>query len=293
MSERASTDEALSSRTATQRVGGHVARVAKPVAAGAALLAATALSLVTTSAPAHAAPTFSTTADVGRRTAPTAAPDGGYGMAANTAFTVICQTEGQPHGRFGNRLYFLTKAPRENINIFIPDAWTNSPHLANQPPIPGIPMCGARMDLPQQRQSGAGNFRNAAVADYLLARVGQYWGEVNGECRQALNIAVAQVSNNRTTVGGHRYDYNEGFRRAGAHRVPGWQQAVRGDVVQVGSTESSRRLHTYVIVANHGNGTFQVVDSNSRKDKTIRTYNRAYDYNGAAAESTIWRLGQV
>ena len=63
-------------------------------------------------------------------------------------------------------------------------------------------------------------------------------------------------------------------------------------MVQVGSTESSQRLHTYVIVANHGNGTFRVVDSNARYDTTIRTYDRSFNHNGGAAESTIWRIGR-
>ncbi len=115
----------------------------------AALVGATTLTLSSTSLPAEAAQSYRTTADIGRRYQPTTNPDGGYGMAANTTLEVICQTEGQPHGQYGNRLYFLTKAPRENANIYIPDAYTNSPHQANQPPIPGIPMCGQ-----QQGQQG-------------------------------------------------------------------------------------------------------------------------------------------
>ena len=44
-------------------------------------------------------------------------------------------------GPRGNTLYFLSDYGGRTF--YIPDYYTNSPHLAGQPPIAGIPMCGA------------------------------------------------------------------------------------------------------------------------------------------------------
>lgn len=97
--------------------------------------------LVITAPEANAAnPTYRTTDDVSRRTTATAAPGSGYGIPRGAAFTVICQVEGEPVGPKGNRLYFLTNY---NGLMFVPDTWTDSPHLAGQPPIAGIPMCAS------------------------------------------------------------------------------------------------------------------------------------------------------
>lgn len=263
--------------------------------AAAALKASSTFALGVTALPAHAAPTYQTTDDIGRRTAPTARPDGNYGVPRGFSFAPDCQQEGEPHGTYGNKLYFRIYSPRHGMNIFIPDAWTNSPHQANQGPIAGIPICNAstQQDNSPNPRSGAGNFANGSIADFLLQRVGQNWGQTNGQCRQAVNIAVSNVSGGRTQTGGYRNDYNQGFRAAGAYQVPTWQQALKGDIVQVGTNENDRNLHTYVIVSNYGNGNFRVVDSNSRYDTTIRTYDRSFNHNGTAYKSTIWRVGKV
>lgn len=64
-----------------------------------------------------------------------------YGAPGGAAFYVNCQIEGEPVGPNGNRLYFW--ATYSGRTFYIPDTYTDSPHLASQPPIAGIPMCGS------------------------------------------------------------------------------------------------------------------------------------------------------
>ncbi|MFE5521446.1 hypothetical protein ACFQ9Q_27545 [Streptomyces virginiae] len=84
--------------------------------------------------------TYRTIDNVSRRTTATAPPGSGYGIPRGAAFAVICQIENEPVGPRGNRLYFLTNY---NGLMFVPDTWTDSPHLAGQPPIARIPMCAS------------------------------------------------------------------------------------------------------------------------------------------------------
>lgn len=144
---------------------------------------------------------------------------------------------------------------------------------------------------------GPGNFSNAAIADYLLnpARLGHNLGDVHGECRQAVDDAVAAASGGSMQLGAvtdsEKADYQAGFERLGAVPIDP-SQAVKGDIVQVGSP-GSPHLHTYVIVKNLGNGNFDVVDSNSDWKHTVYEHPRAFDYDGSGAISKIWRLGKV
>ena len=85
--------------------------------------------------------TYHVTADVSARSAPTSAPTGVYGIPRGAAFGVQCQVIGQPAGPNGNTLYFLSEYAGRVF--YIPDTYTDSPHLAGQPPIAGIPMCGS------------------------------------------------------------------------------------------------------------------------------------------------------
>ncbi len=86
--------------------------------------------------------TYRVTTDVSARTSPTAAPGAGYGIPNGGSFGVQCQVIGQPVGPRGNTLYFY--ALYQGRSFYVPDTWTTSPHLAGQPPIAGIPMCGAK-----------------------------------------------------------------------------------------------------------------------------------------------------
>lgn len=83
---------------------------------------------------------YQTTVGVSARSTPTAAPTGVYGIPAGASFGVECQTIGEPVGQYGNTLYFWTVYGGRGM--YVPDTFTNSPHLAGQPPIAGIPMCG-------------------------------------------------------------------------------------------------------------------------------------------------------
>ena len=102
--------------------------------------------------PAGASAVYHVTDNVSLRTAPTAAPTGVYGIPKGAAFTVQCQTIGQPVGPHGNTLYFL--ASYGGRSMYIPDTYTDSPHLAGQPPIAGIPMCGGGSPAPPASNMG-------------------------------------------------------------------------------------------------------------------------------------------
>lgn len=97
---------------------------------------------------------YHTTDDVSGRTAAIAAPSPLYGIPRNSYFQVICQVLGEPVGPRSNTLYFLTSF--DGRTLFVPDTWTDSPHLAGQPPIPGIPMCSSTR-LPSGPLQGTGN----------------------------------------------------------------------------------------------------------------------------------------
>ena len=84
---------------------------------------------------------YSATSAVGERLQPVAAPDGNYGMPAGAVLPVECQALGQPVGSNGNTLYL--RGSYGGRQLYLPDAYSSSPHLAGQPPISGIPMCGA------------------------------------------------------------------------------------------------------------------------------------------------------
>jgi len=77
---------------------------------------------------------------VSARTSPTVPPGSGYGAPENAEFGVRCQVIGEPFGPRGNTLYLLSEY--DGRVFYIPDYYTSSPHLAGQPPIAGIPMCG-------------------------------------------------------------------------------------------------------------------------------------------------------
>jgi hypothetical protein len=84
---------------------------------------------------------YKTTSDVSARISPTAPSTSAYGAPAGASIAVQCQVIGQPVGPKNNTLYFwVAYAGR---SFYVPDTWTNSPHLAGQPPIAGIPMCGS------------------------------------------------------------------------------------------------------------------------------------------------------
>lgn len=169
---------------------------------------------------------------------------------------------------------------------YVPAAWDTSSFrsesdISNKY---GIGKCGSSNNTPPSRPSGRGNFANASVADYMLARNGQQMGQ----CRDAVNKTVYSLSNGTMQLGGEPNDYQAGYRRVGAYQVPNIDSAVKGDIVNIG-----QGTHTYVIVQNRGGGNLRVVDSNHGYDERVMTYDRQYNYNGYASQSTIWRVGKA
>jgi hypothetical protein len=89
---------------------------------------------------------YHTTTDVSARSTAAAAPTSVYGAPSGATIAVQCQAIGQPVGPYGNTLYFwILYAGR---NFYVPDTYTDSPHLAGQPPIAGIPLCGTTTPPP-------------------------------------------------------------------------------------------------------------------------------------------------
>lgn len=84
--------------------------------------------------------TYRATDNLSIRRSPTAAPGAPGGPRRGEAFGVECQIEGEPVGPRGNRLYFRINY-RAVGTMYVPDTWTDSPHLAGQPPLKGIPLC--------------------------------------------------------------------------------------------------------------------------------------------------------
>jgi hypothetical protein len=110
------------------------------------LAAATVTMALAAPASAQTYATYHTTTDVSSRSTPTAAGTGVYGAPTGSAIDVQCQINGEPVGPRGNTLYFLVVYAGRTF--YVPDTWTDSPHLAGQPPIAGIPMCGATSTPP-------------------------------------------------------------------------------------------------------------------------------------------------
>ena len=104
--------------------------------------------------------------------------------------------------------------------------------------------------------AAVGSYDNAAIADYALARVGQ-WG---GQCRQFVNDVVWAVSGGTQSIGGG----NGAFPNLAANgiEITDINALVKGDVVQFENSPVVAWLHTFIIVSHASGNTFNVVDSN-------------------------------
>ena len=104
--------------------------------------------------------------------------------------------------------------------------------------------------------AAVGSYDNAAIADYALARVGQ-WG---GQCRQFVNDVVWAVSGGTQSIGGG----NGAFPNLAANgiEITDINALVKGDVVQFENSPQFAWLHTFIIVSRVSGNTFNVVDSN-------------------------------
>jgi uncharacterized protein YraI len=247
---------------------------------------------------------YTALADISARSGPTSAPSGVWGVSRGTTVGVLCQIFSNDAYE-GNRLYlFIRVAGRE---FFVPDQLVSTPRTADGPALAGVPICGATAQgsaapatsgtLP----SSPGAFKNSDIADWMLARAAggasgapdfRLAGQWLGQCRDAVNKAVAAVSSGRMTLGdinqAELTDYQQGFRRLGAYQVPSIDQAIRGDIVQRGNGTG----HTWVVVRYLGGGQVEMVDSNGAYDERVHHYVRTFDPANRDAGSVIWRLGR-
>jgi hypothetical protein len=150
-----------------------------------------------------------------------------------------------------------------------------------------------------------GSYNNADIATDALGHLNQNLGSVSGQCKQFANDMVKAASGNTQSPSG----YQSGWAALGNEVSSAG--AVKGDIIQItpaGSTDStaeslynysdpSMRLHTAIIVANNGGGSFDVVDANFTATYTVgqHTFNPyTWAYNTTTHTSSIvkiWRLG--
>ena len=113
--------------------------------AAAAGLALAAIGIVLPAHPAAATTTYEIvgTGGIGvrARVAPTVDADWDYGPPEGARVSVLCQVVGEPLGAYDNDLWFYVSY--DGREFFVPDAYTNSPHMADDPPLAGIDMCRA------------------------------------------------------------------------------------------------------------------------------------------------------
>lgn len=100
---------------------------------------------------------------VSARTAPVVARGTTHGAREGEWLNVQCQVLGEPFGPRGNRLYFLVN--QSGRVFYVPDFYTDSPHLAAQPPIAGIPMCGVASPAPSTRADRAVAWARAQLGE--------------------------------------------------------------------------------------------------------------------------------
>ncbi len=115
-----------------------------------------------------------------------------------------------------------------------------------------------------------GTYDNAAIANKALTYVGKY----QGQCRIFVNNVVMAVGGQNISTTNARGDYFQSFLNAGGIRITDINQLSKGDIVQIGQYSSSPSLHTFIIVSRVSGSTFNVVDSNSKRDGVVRNYNR-------------------
>jgi hypothetical protein len=142
-----------------------------------------------------------------------------------------------------------------------------------------------------------------ACADSGLGRdPGGYPG---GECKQFVNCIVLIATGGKVQLGG---GYYSPYEKAGGRRVS-LAEAAKGDIIQLNGPELesaygpgwagsyNRRLpiHTAIVIANLGNGSYRVVDSNYENDGIVRehTWNPSQQAEVGGYGVNIWRLGST
>lgn len=138
-------------------------------------------------------------------------------------------------------------------------------------------------------------FNNAAIADAGLAEIGTSrptgWNQP-GECIKSVQRWVA-------AAGGHFGGGGviSGYVNSGAQEVS-LATAVKGDVIQYtnanGDDNDWSKVHTMVVVTNHGNGRFDIVQSNAPAGSgKVTRVNNMVPNPDTGWISRVWRFGTV
>lgn len=152
---------------------------------------------------------------------------------------------------------------------------------------------------PTHPKAGAGHFDNALIATTALTYVGRWGGQAcldanryaSGQCREFVDCVVSLATGGKVWPVDPGGDYQVGFSSAGAVPVAA-ADAVEGDIIQIGDHDDATLLHTAIVVANKGNGSFTVVDSNWVGWPTTPELVGVHDW-APPAGARIWRLGAV
>jgi len=128
----------------------------------------------------------------------------------------------------------------------------------------------------------------------IVATALKYEGTYGGECWTFMKKVVKEATGRE--VG---FDYRDGYLDAGAVEVKA-RDAQAGDIIQIADDRNTTPsadysgLHTALVIDNLGDGTFNVIDSNSSFDGMIRVRS---SYSPAAAAARygiqfhIYRIG--
>ncbi|MBS2535613.1 hypothetical protein KGQ20_22895 [Catenulispora sp. NF23] len=147
--------------------------------------------------------------------------------------------------------------------------------------------------------AGAGQFDNSLIATTALAYVGRWGGMAcvdanrfrSGQCREFVDCVVSLASGGRIWPVDPNGNYQVGFSSVGAVPVAP-AAATEGDIIQIGDHDDSDPLHTAIVLSNHGDGTYTVVDANWVGQPLIRELVGVHDWTPPAA-AQFWRLGSV
>jgi Bacterial SH3 domain len=115
----------------------------------------------------------------------------------------------------------------------------------------------------------------------------KYEGTWQGQCWTFVQKVVFEATGREMG-----FDYRQGFFEGGAVEVSA-NEAAAGDIIQIADDEYTAGdadydgLHTFIIITNNGDGTFDGIDSNSQYDEIVRLRN---GYNPGAAAARYGNL---
>lgn len=147
--------------------------------------------------------------------------------------------------------------------------------------------------IPLMTSASAGAQSNPPLHP-VVATALKYEGTYGGECWTFMKKVIKEATGRQ--VG---FDYREGYLEAGAVEVKA-KDAQPGDIIQIADDRNTSPnadypgLHTAFVIDNIGDGTFNVISSNSNFDGMIRV-SRGYSPAASAArygiQFHIYRIG--